>query len=371
MAVVIETFGSFAWELVASMFHGLTRLHPLILSTTWEYVAALWLLKIRALWHRTIIGTMAAARRSNRKGRQAIIQPTLPAWGTAETNACRPLVELALAEDCDARGDRTSLALIAEEAETTAAFVARRAGVVAGLPAVELVCLAVDPKLILLPRLQDGAPLRRGAIVATIQGPTRSLLKAERIALNFLQHLSGIATLTRRFVRRVWGTSARIYDTRKTLPGWRVLQKYAVRMGGGHNHRMNLSDGILIKDNHLAALQGGVSVAIDKARTYPGNSELPLEIEVTNWDQFKRAVAARPDIILLDNMPLQQIRRAVRYRNTHAPTVQLEASGGVTLASVGALARTGVDRISVGALTHSVTALDIALDINDSKLLTK
>jgi nicotinate-nucleotide pyrophosphorylase (carboxylating) len=276
------------------------------------------------------------------------------------------LVELALAEDIGPAGDRTSLALIDPEAEATAAFVARRAGVVAGLPAVELVCLAVDPKLILSPRVMDGTPLRRGMILATLSGPLRSILKAERTALNFLQHLSGIATLTRRFVRRVQGTQAKIFDTRKTLPGWRVLQKYAVRMGGGYNHRMSLSDGILIKDNHLVALGGQVQRAIELAQRYSGNAALPVEVEVESWEQFEQALAARPDIIMLDNMNVPWIRRAVRRRQQTAPQVQLEASGGVTLATVREIARTGVDRISVGALTHSAPALDIALDYNPS-----
>jgi nicotinate-nucleotide pyrophosphorylase (carboxylating) len=293
-------------------------------------------------------------------------QPTPPPWGYPETQACRRLVELALAEDVGPAGDRTSLALIDPEADATAAFVARRAGVVAGLPAVELVCLAVDPKLILSPRVVDGTPLRRGMILATLSGPLRSILKAERTALNFLQHLSGIATLTRRFVQRVQGTQARIFDTRKTLPGWRVLQKYAVRMGGGHNHRMSLSEGILIKDNHLAALGGQVQRAIELAQRYSGNTELPVEVEVGNWEQFEQALAARPDIIMLDNMNVAWIRRAVRRRQQAAPQVQLEASGGVTLATVREIARTGVERISVGALTHSAPALDIALDYNPS-----
>jgi nicotinate-nucleotide pyrophosphorylase (carboxylating) len=276
------------------------------------------------------------------------------------------LVELALAEDIGPAGDRTSLALIDPEVEATAAFVARRAGVVAGLPAVELVCLAVDPKLILSPRVVDGTPLRRGMILATLSGPLRSILKAERTALNFLQHLSGIATLTRRFVRRIQGTQAKIFDTRKTLPGWRVLQKYAVRMGGGYNHRMSLSDGILIKDNHLVALGGQVQRAIELAQRYSGNTALPVEVEVESWEQFEQALAARPDIIMLDNMNVPWIRRAVRRRQQTAPQVQLEASGGVTLSTVREIARTGVDRISVGALTHSALALDIALDYNPS-----
>ncbi len=293
-------------------------------------------------------------------------QPTPPPWGYPETQACRRLVELALAEDVGPAGDRTSLALIDPEADATAAFVARRAGVVAGLPAVELVCLAVDPKLILSPRVVDGTPLRRGMILATLSGPLRSILKAERTALNFLQHLSGIATLTRRFVRRIQGTQAKIFDTRKTLPGWRVLQKYAVRMGGGHNHRMSLSEGILIKDNHLAALGGQLQRAIELAQRYSGNTALPVEVEVESWEQFEQALAARPDIIMLDNMNVAWIRRAVRRRQQAAPQVQLEASGGVTLATVREIARTGVERISVGALTHSAPALDIALDYNPS-----
>lgn len=293
-------------------------------------------------------------------------EPTPPPWGHSETQACQRLVELALAEDVGPAGDRTSLALIDPEVEATAAFVAHRAGVVAGLPAVELVCLAIDPKLILSPRVVDGMSLRRGMILATLSGPLCSILKVERIALNFLQHLSGIATLTRRFVQRVQGTQARIFDTRKTLPGWRVLQKYAVRMGGGYNHRMSLSEGILIKDNHLAALGGQVRWAIELAQRYSGNMELPVEVEVENWEQFEQALATRPDIIMLDNMNVAWIRRAVRRRQQAAPQVQLEASGGVTLATVREIAQTGVDRISVGALTHSAPALDIALDYQHS-----
>jgi len=305
---------------------------------------------------------MGQKRRRKGSQRQKQIQPTPPPWGHPETQACRRLVELALAEDIGPTGDCTSLALIDPEAEATAAFVARRAGVVAGLPGVELVCLAVDPKLILSPRVEEGSSLRRGMILATLRGPLCSILKAERTALNFLQHLSGIATLTRRFVRRIQGTPVRIFDTRKTLPGWRVLQKYAVRMGGGYNHRLSLSDGILIKDNHLAALGGQVQRAIELAQRHRGNAELPVEIEVENWEDLEQALAARPDIILLDNMDVALIRRAVRRRQQIAPEVQLEASGGVTLANVRDIARTGVDRISIGALTHSAPALDIALD---------
>jgi nicotinate-nucleotide pyrophosphorylase (carboxylating) len=189
------------------------------------------------------------------------------------------------------------------------------------------------------------------------------ILMAERIALNFLQHLSGIATLTRRFVDAVVGLPCQILDTRKTTPGWRLLDKYAVRCGGGHNHRMCLYDGILIKDNHLAALGGGKE-AISKAGREAIKQRIhgTMEIEVENLHCLDWAFLQIPDIILLDNMSPEQLREAVRRRNKIAPNVELEASGGITLDNVRAVAETGVDRISVGALTHSAPALDIALD---------
>jgi nicotinate-nucleotide pyrophosphorylase (carboxylating) len=192
----------------------------------------------------------------------------------------------------------------------------------------------------------------------------RGILAAERTALNFIQHLSGIATQTKRYVDAAAGLACRILDTRKTTPGWRILEKYAVRCGRGHNHRLGMHDGILIKDNHLAALGGGtdaVTRAVAAARARFGTT-LPIEIEVDTLEQLDRALAAGPDMILLDNMNPGQLREAVRRRNAAARGVLLEASGGVTLATVRALAESGVDRISVGALTHSVQALDIALD---------
>jgi nicotinate-nucleotide pyrophosphorylase (carboxylating) len=279
-----------------------------------------------------------------------------------EAAACRQLIQLALTEDLGATGDRTSLATIPESAVATAAFVARASGIVAGLPAAALLVKSVDPRLAFDPLVSDGSAAANGSRLATVSGPLRSILAAERTALNFLQRLSGIATLTHKFVEAVGGSRARILDTRKTTPGWRLLEKYAVRMGGGANHRIGLHDGILIKDNHLAGLGGDVRKAIMLARQYPGNAGIPVEVEADTLEQVEEALAVRADILLLDNMTLDQLRTAVARRNAVAPGTLLEASGGVNLHTVGAIAATGVDRISVGAVTHSATALDIALD---------
>jgi nicotinate-nucleotide pyrophosphorylase (carboxylating) len=279
-----------------------------------------------------------------------------------EAAACRRLIDLALAEDLGTTGDRTSLATIPAATLSGAAFVARSPGVVAGLPAAELVCAAVDPALRFEAVVPDGSPVTRGIVVATIDGPLRSVLAAERTALNFLQRLSGVASLTRKFVDAVAGSSAKVLDTRKTTPGWRLMEKYAVRCGGGHNHRIGLYDGILIKDNHLAGLGGDVRRAVEAARSHPGNAGLPVEVEVDTLEQLEVALAVRADIVLLDNMTLDQLRTAVARRDAVAPGVLLEASGGVNLATVGDIARTGVDRVSVGAVTHSAPALDIGLD---------
>jgi nicotinate-nucleotide pyrophosphorylase (carboxylating) len=276
--------------------------------------------------------------------------------------ACRRLIELALAEDLGTTGDRTSLATIPAGTQGSAAFVARSPGVVAGLPAAAMVCHAVDPTLAFTVVTGDGSPLERGMRLATVAGSLRSILAAERTALNFLQRLSGIASLTRKFVDSVAGLRVRILDTRKTTPGWRLLEKYAVRMGGATNHRLGLYDAILIKDNHLAGLGGDIGKAIERARTFPGNAGLPVEIEVDTLAQLEAALAARADIVLLDNMSLDTLKAAVARRNAVDPGVLLEASGGVSLGTVRDIAATGVDRISAGALTHSAPALDIALD---------
>lgn len=283
-------------------------------------------------------------------------------FSPAEAAACARLIDLALAEDLAAAGDRTSLATIPADAQARAAFVIRTPGVVAGLPAAEMVCGAIDPRLTFAVVTPDETRAARGVVVATLAGPLRSILAAERIALNFLQHLSGVATLTRKFVDAAAGFQAKILDTRKTLPGWRLLEKYAVRMGGGANHRLGLFDGILIKDNHLHGLGGDVRRAVEAARGYSGNAGLPVEVEVESLEQLEQALGVHADIVLLDNMTLDQLRAAVARRDAVAPGVLLEASGGVNLATVRDIAATGVDRISVGALTHSAPALDIALD---------
>jgi nicotinate-nucleotide pyrophosphorylase (carboxylating) len=287
-------------------------------------------------------------------------------FNRAETDWCCRLVELAREEDLEPGGDLTSLAVIPAGLEGHATFVARAAGVLAGLPAATIALADVDCRLKFQPfaGVEDGKLLQPGDQLATVTGLMSGILAGERMALNFLQHLSGIATLTRRYVDAVAGLPARIFDTRKTTPGWRLLEKYAVRQGGGHNHRLGLHDGILIKDNHLEALglgHEGIAQAVAAARDKVGES-VPIEIEVDSLDQLDRALTCRPDIVLLDNMPLDVLREAVRRRDVLAPSILLEASGGVTLATVRHIAETGVDRISVGALTHSAPALDIALD---------
>jgi nicotinate-nucleotide pyrophosphorylase (carboxylating) len=281
----------------------------------------------------------------------------------SETIACRRLVELALQEDVGA-GDLTSQAVIPSTLEGRAVLVARAAGVLAGLPAAALVFTTLDPRVQSEPLLRDGDSVQPGSRLAQVAGPMRAILSGERTALNFLQHLGGIATQTRRYVDAVAGLKCRVLDTRKTLPGWRLLEKYAVRCGGGHNHRVGLFDGVLIKDNHLSALGHGkkdIRTAVEAARELHG-AGIPVEIEVDNLAELDEALRCGPDIVLLDNMAPETMREAVRRRDAVAPKVLLEASGGVTLATVRSIAETGVDRVSVGALTHSAPALDIALD---------
>jgi nicotinate-nucleotide pyrophosphorylase (carboxylating) len=285
-------------------------------------------------------------------------------FNPAEARACQHLVDLALEEDLNAVGDLTSQAVISPSAAGRAAFVARAEGVLAGMPAAALVAAAVDPVLTIEPLLVDGSTVRPGNRLGTIAGPMRALLAAERTCLNFLQRLSGVATQTRRFVDAIGEHRSRILDTRKTTPGWRLLEKYAVRCGGGHNHRLGLYDGILIKDNHLAALSrhsAPITEAVRAARARYG-SAVPVEIEIDDLGELEEALACTPDIILLDNMPPAHMAAAVRQRQELAPDIVLEASGGVTLANVADIAATGVDRISIGLLTHSAPALDIALD---------
>ena len=287
-------------------------------------------------------------------------------WSPILEAELKKLLELAVWEDGDVHGDLTSRALIAESVHGAAAVTARETGVLAGSPAVVMILGAVDSQLQWNPRLEDGAALQPGRVVGEIRGSARSLLTAERIVLNLLGRLSGIATLTKRFTEAVNGTAARIYDTRKTTLGWRRLEKYAVRCGGGYNHRTGLFDAVLIKDNHLAfGKESGAFEPVDAVRTArasTGDSEAVIEIEVDTLEQLKAVLPAAPDIVLLDNMSPDRLKQAVDIRNAIAPDVELEASGGVNLSTVRAVAESGVERISVGALTHSAIALDLGLD---------
>ncbi|MSR30517.1 MAG: carboxylating nicotinate-nucleotide diphosphorylase [Gemmataceae bacterium] len=286
------------------------------------------------------------------------------ALNPAEMKAFQTLLSLAIAEDLEPTGDLTSKALLSEDQEGSAIVVAREKGVLAGVETAGRTFAVVAPQTSFTALKQDGEGLRPGDEIAKVQGKVRGMLSAERIALNFLQRLSGIATLAWKFSSLVADLPVKVLDTRKIAPGWRLLDKYAVRCGGGYNHRLNLSDGILIKDNHLAALGGGppaVRKAVLLARqTYSGNWD--VEVEVDDLASFDTALQTHPDVILLDNMSLEAMSLAVEKRNALAPGVQLEASGGVKLENLRHIALTGVDRISIGALTHSAPALDIALD---------
>lgn len=294
----------------------------------------------------------------------------MAAFTVAETAACQQVIALALTEDLGLVGDLTSEAIIPLALDGQAIYVARTPGVLAGLPAAELVFQTLEKRGLSArfePLLSDGSKIDRGTAVARVSGSMRAILAAERTSLNFLQHLCGIATLTRRYADLIADLPCRLLDTRKTTPGWRLLEKYAVRCGGGHNHRLGLFDAVLIKDNHLAALarsglgHGSLVEAVTLARVKHGHA-VPLEIEVDTLEQLEVALPARPDIVLLDNMSLEQLRQAVQRRNAVAPTVLLEASGGVNLSTLRGIAETGVDRVSVGALTHSAVALDLGLD---------
>jgi nicotinate-nucleotide pyrophosphorylase (carboxylating) len=270
------------------------------------------------------------------------------------------MVRAALAEDIGS-GDVTTLATVPDDAVAAAVMVARESLVVCGLPLAEAVFREVAAGLNLTSVATDGQQVTKGQALLEIQGPARAILSGERVALNFVQRLSGIATLTSRFVESVEGTGAQILDTRKTTPGWRVLEKYAVQCGGGVNHRIGLFDRILIKDNHLAAVRNetpnAIAAAIRRAREqYP---RLTVEVEADTLEQVGQACEAGADVILLDNMSNHDLRAAVRMVDGRAKT---EASGGIHLATVRAVAETGVNFISVGALTHSAPAVDIALD---------
>jgi nicotinate-nucleotide pyrophosphorylase (carboxylating) len=268
-----------------------------------------------------------------------------------------PVIRAALAEDLGRAGDVTSLATIDADARLSAVFANRKPGVVAGLACARLAIAELDPSARFAALVADGDTVGAGAPLARVEANARALLSAERTALNLLGRLSGIATLTRDYVDAVAGTKARIVDTRKTTPGLRQLEKYAVRCGGGVNHRFGLDDAILIKDNHVAAC-GSVGEAVRRAKAFAGHL-MKVEVEVDSLDQFDEALAEAPDVVMLDNFSLDDLAEAVRRA---AGRVVLEASGGVNLQTVGAIAGTGVDVISVGALTHSASVLDIGLD---------
>ena len=272
-------------------------------------------------------------------------------------NLVEPIVRAALAEDLGRAGDVTVAACIDLQARMSVTFISRQNGVVSGLSCVRLAISAMDPDAVISFEARDGDVIGPGSVLARVEGRAGAILTAERTALNLLGRMSGVATLTGAYVFAVRGTKARITDTRKTTPGLRALEKYAVRCGGGVNHRFGLDDAILIKDNHIAAC-GGVGEALERARAHVGHM-MKIEIEVDTLEQFDEALTFAPDVIMLDNFDLDDLAEAVR-RN--AGKVALEASGGVNLQTVAAIARTGVDVISVGALTHSAPVLDIGLD---------
>lgn len=266
-------------------------------------------------------------------------------------------VHASLVED-EAFSDISTLATVISARHTRSTVVARGDGVVAGIPLAVEAFRQLDPGISIRVEAEDGTHVSKGDVILHLTGHARGMLSAERVALNYLQHLSGIATLTAHFVAAVSGTSARILDTRKTTPGWRKLEKYAVRAGGGINHRLDLRSGVLIKDNHLAAISGDITAAVTRARALalPGT---PIQVECDTIAQVTDAVTAGADWVLLDNMSIDMMRKAVAICAGHVTT---EASGGVTLDTVRRIAETGVNRISVGALTHSAPALDLALD---------
>ena len=265
----------------------------------------------------------------------------------------------ALDEDLGRAGDVTSIATVPDHTPAHAVMVARQAGVIAGLPLAVAAFHALSPDVRVQAHVKDGAAVAKGVNLLTISGPARAILAGERTALNFVGRLSGVATLTAEYVRHTAGTKLRVCCTRKTTPGLRALEKYAVRCGGGYNHRFGLDDAILIKDNHIA-VAGGVKAVLQRARAHAGHL-VKIEIEVDTLDQLREVITTgQADVVMLDNMDIAKLKEAVKIA---ARKVVLEVSGGVTLASVGEIAKTGVDYASSGALTHSAPNFDVALDV--------
>lgn len=272
----------------------------------------------------------------------------------------KALAEQALAEDL-VYGDRTTEALFPQPVAAVGEIIAKERLVVAGLDLFQTIFQVLDPAVRFEMKVEPGAPVEAGKPIGQIFGDGRTLLKGERSALNYLQRLSGVATLTRKFVEKVEGTTARVVDTRKTTPGFRALEKEAVRLGGGGNHRFHLGDMILIKDNHIA-LSKGLGAAIHQARAALSHA-MKIEVEVTNRAEIEEALSAGADLLMLDNMSQQEIKEAVAFIRKKSPATLIEVSGGVRLENVAAIAKLGVDMISVGALTHSAPAVDISLEI--------
>lgn len=262
-------------------------------------------------------------------------------------------------------GDITSLATIPHQHHSKAVLHVKTDGVLCGLPVAAMVFEVVDQHVQFTPLVDDGSTVSTGTIIAVAEGNTRSILQAERLALNILQRLSGIATKTKTYVQALDREQCRVVDTRKTTPGFRLLEKYAVRMGGGHNHRFGLYDAVLIKDNHIKA-SGGIRSAIAAARAFSPHT-IKIEVEVESLAQLQEAIDAQADIIMLDNMDLATMSQAVQHVKLTAPHIVIEASGNVNLDTIHAIGKTGVDIISVGGLTSSVQSLDISLDLNERK----
>ncbi|WP_138496120.1 carboxylating nicotinate-nucleotide diphosphorylase [Paenibacillus pinistramenti] len=262
-------------------------------------------------------------------------------------------------------GDISTQATIAPGEQSMGIIHAKDEGVIAGMPVAGLVFEIVDPSLVFTPKVQDGQKVSKGTVLATVEGSTHSVLTGERLALNLMQRLSGIATRTRSYVDALEGLQTRLVDTRKTTPGHRMLEKYAVRTGGGHNHRFGLYDAVMIKDNHIKGA-GGIAQAVSRARVQIPHT-MTIEVETENLQQVEEALTAGADIIMLDNMPADLMREAVRRIKAAAPHVKVEASGNVNLQTIRSIAETGVDIISVGRLTYSFENLDISLDLNAKK----
>ena len=280
------------------------------------------------------------------------------------TDEVEALIDLALKEDLGENGDVTTNFILNSDKEGQASIIAKQAGIIAGLPIAERVFQKVNPALAVQNRVEEGTKVEPSEEVVRISGPLGDILTAERTALNFLQRLSGIATLTAEYVRQTGGTQAKILDTRKTTPGFRMLEKYAVRKGGGQNHRFGLYDMVLIKENHISTA-GGIINAVQQIREQmaAGNLDLQIEIEVRSLTEVEQALNLKVDRLMLDNMSLDEIREAVELVNDK---VELEVSGGVNCGTVRAIAETGVDYISVGALTHSAPALDLSLLVKNT-----